>query len=148
MKKFDKMVQQDAEAWLAAEMFYGEGAGIRRRHLNAEITTKMADPAYEQAFEKAYNALDQNKFAKLAIKERKAADRAIKAGQNLRALKSGNYSNLTTGVAVVLGVAYLAHKTGYDKKIEAEAKKLYKKAKTEIRFQKLKAKGLNVEKII
>ena len=151
MKKLEKMAQQDAEKWASAEMFYGPGAGTRRKLVNAEIESNLvtyADTDYADLFNLAYEHLDMNKFAQAAIRERKALDRAAKTSQNLRALKSGNLNNLTTGVAVVVGAAYLAHATGYDKKIEAEAKKLYKRAKTEIKFRKMRWQGLNVEKII
>ena len=148
-KKLAAMAKKDAERAAFADMFYGEGAGTHRKLLKAELTPKFEEiEGYTEAFDAAYNSLNMNKFAEAAIKERKRLDRAAKAGRNLRALKSGNYSNLTTGVAVVVGAAYLAHATGYDKKIEAEARKLYKKAKTEIKFRKMKAQGLNVERIV
>jgi hypothetical protein len=122
-KAVKKMAEKDAERWAAAEMFYGEGAGTRRKLLNAEILTKSQDTLYAKTLHEAYEKLDMNKFAEMAIKERKALDRAAKASQNMRALKNGNYQNLTTGVAVVVGLGYAAHVTGYDKVIIAEAKK-------------------------
>jgi hypothetical protein len=147
--KLEKEAERDAQRWLAAEMAYGEGAGVRRRHVGAEIETKMMDSQdYYDLFTQAYEALDKNKYAQLAIKERKSLDRAAKASKNLRALKSGNLNNLTTGVFVVVGFAYFAHSTGLDKKIEAEAKKLYKKARVEVKYRKARMEGRNVEKII
>ena len=148
MNKIEKMAQQDAERWAAAEMFYGDGAGTRRKLLNAEVQDKYLQiPGYIEAFNKAYESLDMTKFAKAAVKERQRIDRAAKAGKNLRALKSGNIRGLSTGLYIIVGGAYVAHVTGYDKKIEAEAKKLYKKAKTEIKYRKAKMQGKNVEKI-
>lgn len=150
MNKIQKMAEADAKRWAAAEMFYGEGAGTRRKLLNAEIETKLveyADTDYADLFNLAYEHLDMDKFAKAAIKERQHLDRMAKAGKNLRALKSGNLNNLSTGVFVVVGAAYLAHATGYDKKIQAEAKKLYKKAKVEYKFRKARMQGRNVERI-
>jgi hypothetical protein len=123
MNKIEKMASKDAERYLAAEMFYGEGAGVRRRHMDAEVFQKQTDPLYYDAFMKAYESLDLDKFAKAAIKERAKIDRLAKAGKNMRALKSGNINGLSTGIFVVVGVAYVAHQTGYDKKVEAEMKK-------------------------
>lgn len=147
MNKLEKMATVDAQRAAAADMFYGDGAGTRRKLLKAELDPKRDIPGYVEAFTKAYDSLDMNKFAQQAIKERKAIDRAAKAGQNFRALKNGNVNGLTTGVFVVVGGVWLAHQTGYDKKIEAEAKKLYKKARIEVKVQKARMQGRNVEKI-
>lgn len=133
-KKILKEAQRDAERMLAAEMAYGEGAGTRRKLLNAEINQKLVDNAsteYADLLNLAYEHLDQNKFAKAAIKERKNLDRAAKAGKNMRALKSGKLNNLSTGVFIVVGGAYIAHATGYDKVIKAEVKKGAKLLKDE-----------------
>lgn len=129
MKKFDKMVQNDAERWATAEMFYGEGAGTRRKLINAEILTKTQDPAYEIALHEACRKLDMNKFAERAIKERKSIDRAAGAAKNFRAIRSGNLHNLSNTVFVVGGLAYVAHMTGADKLALEEAKKVYAKGK-------------------
>lgn len=131
-KVMEKLANQDAERWAAAEMFYGEGAGTRRKLLDAELQSKFSDtPGYYEAFLNAYNSLDMNKFAEKAIKERKAIDRAAKASQNFRAMKNGNMRGLTNGLFLLAGAAYLAHATGYDKKIEVEARKAWKQAKAQ-----------------
>ena len=146
--KLEKMAEKDAHDWARAEMFFGEGAGVRRRHLQAQISEKMNTlPEYEIAFSHFYNRQNMAEHAIAAAKERRNLDRLATAGKNVRALKSGNLHNLSSGVFLVVGVAYLAHATGADKKIQAEAKKLYAKAKTEVRFRKARMQGRNVEKI-
>jgi hypothetical protein len=148
-KTLEKMAQQDAHQWARAEMFFGEGAGTQRKLLWAEINKKLSTiPEYKDAFDKAYISQDFAEHAIAAARTRQKLDRVAKAGQNLRALKSGNLNNLTTGVAVIVGAVYLAHATGADKVIEAEAKRLYKKAKVEYKFQKARLQGRNVEKLI
>lgn len=154
-KALAKMAAEDAKRWAAAEMFYGEGAGTRRKLLDAELDQKrrqygdtdFGGPSYGDLFVWAYQDLDMNKFAEAAIKERKALDRAAKAGQNFRALKSGNLNNLTTGVFVIVGTGYVLHATGYDKKIAVEAKKVWRRAKVEYKFRKARMEGRNVERI-
>lgn len=146
--RLDKMAQRDAERWAAAEMFYGEGAGTRRKLMAAEIESKMFDmSAYHDAFHKAYQALDMNKFAQAAVRERKAIDRAAKASKNLSAIRTGNYQGLSTGVFAVVGTAYVLHLTGYDKVLLEEGKKAYKRTKMEFVYRKKKWQGRNVEKI-
>lgn len=147
-KKIQRMANKDAEMWLSAEMFYGDGAGVRRRHAEAEIATKVENmTGYHEAFERAYASLDKNKFAKLAIKERKQADRMLKNSKNLRAIKNGNLNNLSTGVFFAVGIAYVAHQTGYDKKIWAATKDLYAEAKAEVIVRKERRKTSNVYNI-
>ncbi len=141
MKKIEKMAIEDAKRMALAEMFYGEGAGTRRKLLNAEIDSKLvehADTDYGQQFVWAYQDLDMNKIAQAAIKQRKALDRSAKIAQNTRAFKSGNYGNLTNDIAVAVGVYIVLNKTGYDKKIEAEAKKAWLRIKTEYKARNLK----------
>lgn len=143
-----KEAAKDAERWAAAEMFFGEGAGTRRKLLEPEIARKVERMSgYHEAFEAAYDNLDMTKFAEQAIKERKKIDSMAKANKNFRALKSGNLRGLSNGVFIVAGVAYVAHTTGYDKVAMAEGKKLYKKAKAELKFRKARFEGRNVEKI-
>lgn len=152
------MAQNDAERWLLAELFYGEGADIRRRHLNAEFDSKFQMPGYTEAFYKAYDLLDKNKFAQMAIKERKKIDRTAKAGKNLRALKSGNLTGLSTGVYYgVAGYLFFYHTdVGADlrKKGEAEVKKGWTRAKEAVdqvkhsrKIRKAKAAVHNVTNI-
>lgn len=149
-KTIEAMAVEDAREWGFAKMFFGEGAGIRRRLVEAEISQKLidyADTDYADLFNLACENLNQIELAEAAIKERKKIDAMAKAGKNVRAFKSGNYQNLSTGVFLVVGAAYLAHQTGYDKVIVAETKKQYKKAKTEFKFHKARLQGRNVERI-
>lgn len=147
-KTLEALAKQDAHDWGLAQMFFGEGAGTRRKLVAARIDQRVLDiPGYEQALDKAYAKLNQIEMAEEALELRKKIDRANKAGKNIRAIKSGNLHAVSNGVYLILGGAYLAHATGYDKKIQAEAKKLWKKAKTEVKFRKARMQGRNVEKI-
>lgn len=147
-KDMEKLAAQDAYEYGVAQMFYGEGAGTRRKLLDVVIGDRIHDiPGYEMAFETASARLNQTELAEIAIKQRKSLDRAAKAGQNFRALKNGNMKNLSTGVFIVAGVVMVAHQTGYDKVVEAKAKELYKRAKVEVKFRWMRAQGRNVDRI-
>lgn len=137
----DKIAQDDAERWAYAELFFGEGAGTRRKLLNAEIMTKIdrLGDEYEEAMHKYYAAQDFAKLASKAAKERARLDKVAKRGKNVRALKNGNFRSLSTGVFVVVVGGYYAHQLGYDKWALEEAKKL--KAKAETKYREYKAKG-------
>lgn len=129
MSSITKMAKKDAEKAMLADMFYGKGAGTRRKLLMAELESKKTMPGYTEAFTKAYDSLDQNKFAKMAIKERKQIDRAAKTTKNINALKTGNHKNLSNGLLLAVGGYYFLRATGYDEIVADEAKRLYKKAK-------------------
>lgn len=141
MSKITKMAAKDAERWGAAAMFYGKGAGTRRKLIGTEIGQKVATiPGYMEAFDKAFDKLDQNKFAKNAVKERKRIDRADFLRRNTRGLLTGNRSSLTTGVLVVSVAWYIAHETGYDLVIKAEIKERYRRLEQDIKIWNEKRK--------
>ena len=149
MNEIEKMAQKDAYAWGLAEMFFGEGAGNRRKLIRAMVDQRMHDiPGYAEAFSYATERLDQVEMAEKAVALRKQIDRADKARKNLQAIKSGRSQNLSTGVFIVVGLAYFAHQVGYDEKIKAEAKRLAAKAVLEIKFRKAKMQGRNIEKLV
>jgi hypothetical protein len=147
-KALEKMAAQDAYDYGFAQMFFGDGAGVMRRHLDAKVGDRIRDiPGYEMAFEVAHGKLNQTELAEKALAHRKALDRTAKVSQNMRAFKSGKFQNLTTGVALVVVLGVAAHTTGLDVIAYEESKRLYRKAKTEIKFRRARAKGLNVEKL-
>ena len=132
-KTLEAMASQDAHDYGFAEMFFGEGAGTRRKLIGATVNQKMATiPGYVEKFDEAFGKLDQSKLAEEALKERRKIDGVAKAGKNFRALKSGNLHNLSNGVFVVVVVGYGLHMTGYDKVILEETKKRYRKAKSHL----------------
>lgn len=133
----NKTAATDATRWLAAEMAYGQGAGTRRKLLDAEITQKMVDlgPKYADKFYAAYEKLDQNKFAKAAIKERRRLDHTSYIAKNARALVRGDVRHVSPSLLLIAGVAYYAHVTGYDKKIWEQAKVEYRSAKFQAKMR-------------
>lgn len=147
-KVLEKMAQQDAEEWGLAEMFFGEGAGTRRKLVGAKVSQRAVDiPGYAEAFDEALAKVNQIEMAEKALSLRRRLDRGSSVKKNLNAIKSGKLQNLSTSVFVVGGLIYVAHTTGYDKKIEAKAKKLYKDLKSDAKYYKAKLQGKNVEKL-
>ncbi len=124
-----KTAAKDAYRWAYAEMFFGEGAGIRRKHLSVELNQKfMTLPGYREAFDKAFEKLDLAEIAIKAAKERKKLDRGKFISRNVKGLVTGNKSSLTTAVAVGVTAYTIAHQTGLDKVIVEEAKNRYNRA--------------------
>lgn len=73
--------RKDAKRYLEAQMNYGKGAGTKRKLLNAELSKKMNDIRYKQAFDQALAQIDQSKVVE-KVKRKKtiqhAADTARK----------------------------------------------------------------------
>lgn len=136
-KVIEKIAAQDAYDYGFAQMFFGEGAGTKRKLIGTIVDQKMQDiPGYAEAFDAAFGELNQMEIAEAALKHRKYLDRTAKASQNIRALKNGKLNNLSTGLFVAAGVGIVLHQTGYDKVIEREVKIRYNRAKTEFKIWK------------
>lgn len=129
--KTSKQAQKDAAEYARAQMFFGEGAGIRRRIIEATVTDhSLSDPNYAKAFESALSKQSWADHATKAVKERKRIDRGKTVNRNMRAVLTGDRSKATSTTLMVLIVAgYAAHETGYDQVILKEAKKQYYAAK-------------------
>lgn len=132
-----KEALRDAHEYARAKMYYGEGAGTRRKLINAAVEHKvMTIPGYETAFMDALSVQDMVDHADAARKERWRKDVSKKVDRNVRGIVSGNSQNLTTGVAIVAAAWYIASQTGYDKKIKDRVQKEYRKAKSWVKSKK------------
>lgn len=125
-----KIAKKDAFDWARAEMFFGAGAGTRRKLLNAAIEDKVAKiPGYVELFEEYYSKQNFADHAIAAAKERKRIDRMVSIKRNGKGLLTGNRRQMTTAVVTGVVVWGLLVETGYDKPIKENVKKTYKKAK-------------------
>lgn len=135
--KLSKVATQDAARWARAEMFFGEGAGTRRKLLGAEIEHKMQTiPSYEERFLKAIKKQDMAEHAIKAAKERRKIDRTSKISKNTRSILRGDRRGLSTGLGLLVTGAYFAHQTGLDKVALEEAQLLKVKIKAEYEKRK------------
>lgn len=90
-----------AERYMKAKMDYGEGAGIKRRHINAELDKKLADPEFAEAFGRELMYVDTERI----VRETKAKNRrkafvqggkkAIKTAARAGAVAAGGYAFYT-----------------------------------------------------
>ena len=70
-----RMVDKDVKRYADAKMFYGKGAGTRRKLLKAELDKKKKDiPGYEKLFNEKVTNADYAKSASKAKIERTAKD--------------------------------------------------------------------------
>lgn len=126
-----KLAEHDATEYARAQMFFGEGAGIRRRIIEAKVSDLASrDQDYAQAFDSALGKQSWADHAAKAVKERKRIDRGKSLKKNSRAVLTGNHRVASSSVVTGLILAgYVAHETGYDKKMLDESKRQYRKGK-------------------
>lgn len=67
--------RRDAKELARAKMYYGEGAGVRRRNINAIVKQKSKDPTYKAEYEKAYAKQDLSKARRSAQRQRTVTDK-------------------------------------------------------------------------
>lgn len=85
--KTNKMARSDAEEFTKAKLYYGEGAGTRRKLIKAKVDERSKDPLYKKAFDYHVEKTDMAKRAKQAQKKRKRVDRTATVKKTAR--KSG-----------------------------------------------------------
>lgn len=112
-----RYAKQDAEEYANAKMFYGEGAGNRRKLINATVKQRSKQAGYKEEFERQLAQQDMVKAASRARTERKAKDAKKAVGKASRSainIAMGNVGRASASAAAVYAVA---HATGIDKKI-------------------------------
>ena len=105
-RQMQKEASKDAKRYLKAKQYYGEGAGTRRKLLKGELSKKMKDPVYKEAFDNAVANGDLVKATKSAKRERVARDTAAKVKKAIK---------VAAPVAIaVAGIYYASHKSEVD----------------------------------
>lgn len=95
---------RDAKEFSKAKMFYGEGAGTRRKLIKAKVESKAAkDPSYKKAFDHHLANQDLGKRASQARGERARKDTVKSVGKTARGVK-----NLALGIGAPVTISALA----------------------------------------
>lgn len=118
-----RKAKKDAKEFARAKMFYGEGAGNRRKLIKATVEQRKKDlKGYSEEFEKRLSKQDMSKHASAAKKER-----AVKSGAKATAKTARGIINITTGNAMkasaaAVGLYGIGKITGVNDKIKKHAK--------------------------
>lgn len=102
-KKKQSIAKRDAKKFVRAKMGYGEGAGTRRKLLKAELSEKMKDSEYKDAFDNYVKNADYEKAGKFAKRERTV--------KNITSNKLVRTGAKVAGASALLGVTYKACST-------------------------------------
>lgn len=111
----NKEARRDADEFARAKMFYGEGAGNRRKLIKAKVEAKSKrDPNYQKAFDHHLGRQDMAKQAEKARGERKRTDRkegVRKTANSINRAISGPFAG-SAAVALVTAGAMYARNSG------------------------------------
>lgn len=104
--KVDRAARRDANEHSKAKMFYGEGAGNRRKLIKAKVDQKSKDPEYKKAFDFHIENQDMSKRASQAKTTRKVKDVQKGTAKTARGVK--NLAMKTGAPVAVSSVAVYA----------------------------------------
>lgn len=108
-RRTDREAKKDAKEFARAKMFYGEGAGTRRKLIKNTVEAKSKkDPDYKKAFDNHLASQDMGKHAQKAVRERNrkdAVEQTKKTARGIKNLALGTGASATTAAAV----AYYAY---------------------------------------
>jgi hypothetical protein len=116
----NKAARKDAQEFARAKMFYGEGAGTRRKLIKAKVEQQSkVNSDYKKAFDHHLGQQDMGQHADKARSERGRKNAKASVGKNVRAVNRAINGPFASGAAVAIGLsAYGGLKaSGLDKKL-------------------------------
>lgn len=129
----NRIASKDAKEFIQAKMYYGEGAGVRRRQIKAVVTERSKDDAYKKAFDAHVSGQDLAKASSKAHAKRTRTDMVKgtkKTARGINHIINGNPQYASAAAALVVGGAMYIHKQGIDKLIMDKSKTMYNEAKS------------------
>lgn len=122
VRKARRLAKKDAKEFARAKMYYGEGAGNRRKLIKATVNERSKDQNYKDAFDEYLSKQDMADHAAKAKAERArntAAKNTVKTGRGLVNAAMGNIGRASATAAAIYTIA---HVTGADKVVARYAK--------------------------
>ena len=133
-----KTARKDAEEFARAKMFYGTGAGTRRKLIKTTVEARSKDLLYKQEFDNHLAKQDMSKHASKAKMERHAKDAKEAASTTTRGLINASMGNVSRASATAAGIYTVAHITGVDKKVKDYGTEGIKKGADYVRYMMMK----------
>lgn len=122
--------RKDAQEFARAKMFYGEGAGTRRKLVKAQVEAKSKrDPSYKKAFDFHLDKQDMSKHATKARSERRrknVTNSAQKTTRGITHILKGNPQYASAAAALIVGGAMYARKAQIDKVVLRAGRTAYR----------------------
>jgi hypothetical protein len=127
----ERAAAKDAKEAARAKMYYGEGAGVRRRLINNTVKSRMVDPKYKEAYERNLANQDMGKRASEARSKRARTDTVNGVRKTTRGIINAASGKMRYASAASIGivtVAAAAHRAGVDRMAYNYAKTTVKQA--------------------
>lgn len=122
-RKTNHAARKDAVEFARAKMFYGEGAGTRRKLIKAKVESQSkVNPDYKKAFDHHLSKQDMGVHADKARTERKVKNTKASVGKTARGINraiNGPFGSTIAVGAIMAGAGY-AKAHGLDKKVMAK----------------------------
>lgn len=135
----NRAAKKDAQEFARAKMFYGEGAGTRRKLIKAKVeSAAKKDPTYKAAFDHHLAQQDLGKHAAKAKSERKRKDvvgGTTKTAKGIHRQLTGGFGSVSATSAALAGGYIYAKQTGADKVIKEYGKTAVKNLKNVATYQ-------------
>jgi hypothetical protein len=116
VRKAKRTAQKDAKEYARAKMYYGDGAGTRRKLIKAKVNERSKNSVYKKEFEKALSSQDMAKHASAAKRERVVNTTASTTAKTARGLLNMAVGNVGRASATAISIYTIMHITGLDKK--------------------------------
>ena len=117
-----RKARKDAKEYARAKMYYGEGAGNRRKLIKATVKERSKDPDYKKEFERQLKNQDMAKQVSAAKRERKVNNIKKSTAKTARGLVNAATGNIARASATAAALYMVAHYTGADKVVAQYAK--------------------------
>ena len=112
-----RSAKNDAKEFARAKMFYGKGAGTRRKLIKATVESRSKDSLYKTEFDKALANQDMGKHAEKARTERLRKDTTESVAKTTKGFMNLSMGNAVRVSSTAAGLYTVAKLTGMDKKI-------------------------------
>ena len=106
MRHYNRQAKEDAKEYARAKMFYGEGAGTRRKLIKAKVNERSKNEYYKKQFDSYLETQNMEKHAKAATSERHRKDVANTTKKTARGIKNlalGTGASVTASAAIIYG---------------------------------------------
>src|SRR6478735_3085685 len=124
--KVNREARKDAEEFTRAKLFYGQGAGTRRKLIKAKVESRSAkDADYKKAFDHHVANTDFEKRESQAKGQRRRKDvvgGTAKTARGVHRSLTGGFGSVSATAAAVAGAYGLAKASGADRIVANAAK--------------------------
>lgn len=125
VRRTKSKARKDAKEFARAKMYYGNGAGTRRKLIKAKVSERSKDPVYKKEFDRVYNNQNMYKVAGKAVRERRrndAAHQTKRVGKGVYNKLVGNPVAIPAASAAIVAGLTVTNKTGATKVVAKAAK--------------------------